>query len=93
MQKSSTQLTLVQYRRSFWNNEIADDQCDEYERLITDPESLDISRDREIAVNSKAFDSTNPITFLPDFVILASVIEKMLLPIVLLLLPTVFCCC
>ena len=63
-----------------------------------------IIRDGEIAVNSssiavnstvnsKAFDSTNPITFLPDFAILASVIAKMLLPIVLLLLPTVFCCC
>ena len=34
-----------------------------------------------------------PFTFLPDFAILASVIAKMLLPIVLLLLPTVFCCC
>ena len=53
MQKSSTQISLVQYRRSFWNNEIEDDQFDEYERLITDPESLDISRDREIAINSK----------------------------------------
>ena len=56
-----------------------------------------MSRDAEIAVNStvnsKAFDYTNPITFLPDFAILASVIEKMLLPIVLLLLPTVFCFC
>ena len=56
-----------------------------------------IIRDGEIAVNStvnsKAFDSTNPITFLPDFAILASVIAKMLLPIVLLLLTTVFCCC
>ena len=67
MQKSSTRLTLVQYRRSFWNNEIEDDQCDEYERLITDPESLDISRDREIAVNSKAFDSTNPIYIFARF--------------------------
>ena len=71
MQKSSTQLTLVLYRRSFWNNEIEDDQCDEYERLIKDPESLDISRDREIAVNStvysKAFDSTNPIYIFARF--------------------------
>ena len=43
MQKSSTQLTLVQYSRSFWNNEIEDDRYDEYKRLITDLESLDIS--------------------------------------------------
>ena len=42
MQKSSTQLTLVQYSQSSWNNEVEDDQCGDYERLITHPESLDI---------------------------------------------------
>ena len=42
MQKISTQLTLVHYCRSFFNNEIEDDQCHDYEGLITDSESLDI---------------------------------------------------
>ena len=56
--------------------------------IIRDVESAVNSS--SIAVNSKAFDSTNPITYLPDFAIPASVIAKMLLPIVLLLLPAVF---
>ena len=37
--------------------------------------------------------SLKPLSLNPKFNVLASVIAKMLLPIVLLLLPTIFCCC
>ena len=65
MQKSSAQLTLVQYRRSFWNNEIEDDQCDEYERLITDPETLDISN-TEPSLNESLQLSTDQASITPS---------------------------
>ena len=65
MQKSSTQLTLVQYSRSFWKNEIEDDQCDEYERLITDPESLDISN-TEPSLNESLQLSTDQASITPS---------------------------
>ena len=54
--------------------------------LTVNSSSIDVNS----TVNSKAFDSTNPIIFLPDLAILASVIEKMLLPIVLLLYQRFF---
>ena len=65
MQKSSTQLTLVQYRRSFWNNEIEGDQCDEYEHLITNPESLDISN-TEPSLNESLQLSTDQASITPS---------------------------